>query len=1234
MPAGSQLLTGPPADQCNAVALQCGSSQHVVSKNIGVAVNGDFAIHSIGVLVEVVDAAFNLNPALLGFAVHIVLDAAAIVAAVDTVAGNLVAVAVSLHRGTPADDRVADSAIGTAGVAVGGAGCCHVGHSLGGMGVPAGMGSIVINCARNQLSGIVGEPDLSVNLKILCAESAGSIIHIGDNAAVNFHDQRLVPNNASGPEFLGSLVLVALALGNRGYPGACGQRSNHGLARLGVLTGTGNGDGRNVVVLLNAVVGGEALSQGHALQLPGAGIVQIQSHFHFLDGLNVGGNNIQPVQRADQQAVCIGILGNDLHRGNIGTSLNIDLAGNMGIVAHLVTDGEGHSVNAVSQYGTGDGKLAVAVGKVHCYTVNISLRSGSIQTGSVGLGGIFRNFCFEGQRVVGNSLTGQHCAGFAGIAQNRGFGENRQLAVIHSSGIIDGNVIDIERILAVQVSLGGIVVITAGGGTGAVIDLDVDIVEGLVSHICHIHADIIPALGQVHKLTIVINGGSRTAHTHSDLSVHSFLGDIHPEADCHGIRAVNRGETVNQAVITGLVNLGKVTLHCQSIRTVLNLAGCGIHDADRAQLILAVVPVIAVVIGNLAVGANRAVLAVLVVNSPAGQILILKIVGNDRTLAQIHNGRDRQFTDCSGQRAGDHFHTLIRSGEVETFNRTQSCVGQHESHVVRLQDHILGIIGGRQSHIHGLAVGDSHGRLTENDGIGHYDMNRIAAHNTAVIDHLDGNITDIAVRGEQAVLINGAEGSILQLPGHVSRDLSGSADQVRASCSELHSAAGGVVVLFGLNVRTNKFTGGRSGRDHQNTMGGLTLGTVRGRAVDLQLLAGALGQEGRGTAAVAVHSIDAAQREHEFAHLIIAHAGGVGRLTAVVHNHNDRAVRLNTHKGTGCAVSVVLGSGHIRAILDQEAKVGRDNLLFPTGDGRAGGADLNLGHAGGSCLAVLLVKIDDKAGLGAGSLALAVHVHLAVQNHVAQRLTDQLGMLLIVSTVIPAQAQVHRAYNIEAPVLFHPCGLLGHDLHAVITGGGIHLLIAGNNGNILIADISRHDMQHLAAGAFIIVQNNLRLRDTGRNVIITLADQVVVVTGRQGQIKVHTGTGGAVGNGSILHYLFSRHDLYLRCFSRFGCLSGSLSSCFRCFGSYFRAFLGCFCRFLRCCGGFFGHLIRCFGNLCGGFRIHFRCECIGGHHTHKHKRNQQQRQNPCLKRLLHWFTSSSEFKNIYQPING
>ena len=504
------------------------------------------------------------------------------------------------------------------------------------------------------------------------------------------------------------------------------------------------------------------------------------------------------------------------------------------------------------------------------------------------------------------------------------------------------------------------------------------------------------------------------------------------------------------------------------------------------------VPEATVGLGHATVGTLGTVLTVVGVDGPAGQILILEIVNDHGALTKAQVGGCGHLTDNSGQHGLSRGGALLGGGEVEAADGTDSGSGQGEGHVGSLQNHVLAVVGSGKTEINRLAVRNGHVRLGEGNGVGHNDVHSVLTDNLTVDDQLSGDVAHLTVGHEQTVS-DGTEGCVGQLPGSIGRDVRRSTDQIGTDGGELDGATGGEVILLGGDVCLLKLTGCGRGGDDQNTVSGITLCAVGGTAVDLQLLTGTLGQESGGSAAVTVHGVHAAQRQHELCHLVAVEACGVGSLTTVVHDHNEGTVGLDTHKGTGCGIAGVVLGVLVLAVLDQEAKVSGNDLLLPAGDGILGGANQHLGHIGGTGDAVLLVEVDDETGLGACGLTLAVLVQLAVQNEVAERLTNQLGMSLVVSAVVPAQSDVHSGDNVAVAVCLGIRSLLRHDLNTVVAGSGNHSLRAGNDLGVGVVEINLHNVGHLSVSAGRVVQHDLRLDNTGSELPVLLGDELVVV---------------------------------------------------------------------------------------------------------------------------------------------
>ena len=318
---------------------------------------------------------------------------------------------------------------------------------------------------------------------------------------------------------------------------------------------------------------------------------------------------------------------------------------------------------------------------------------------------------------------------------------------------------------------------------------------------------------------------------------------------------------------------------------------------------------------------------------------------------------------------------------------------------------------------------------------------------------------------------------------------------IHARGAELNRAAGGVVIGIRGDLRLPKLPRGGGGGDDEDTVGGGTLGTVGGRAVQLQLLAGALGQEGGGSSAVAVEGPDTAEGDHELRHLVAVEAAGEGLLAAFVHHDDDSAVRLDTHEGTGSGGLGIMDGVYIPAVFDKRIELNGDQLLLPSRDTVVEPAHLGLGHMGRAGNAVLLIEVDDKTGSGPPQGSLTVGVFHAVHNQSAQGLTDQLGVLSVIILVVPVQRNVCSGNHVAVAVLLGVLDLLGHDLNLVLFVFQTlrHFIGAGHDLGVGVMGIHLHHVAHLALRAILSGQNDLGFSNTGSQLPVSLGDHFEIV---------------------------------------------------------------------------------------------------------------------------------------------
>ena len=329
---------------------------------------------------------------------------------------------------------------------------------------------------------------------------------------------------------------------------------------------------------------------------------------------------------------------------------------------------------------------------------------------------------------------------------------------------------------------------------------------------------------------------------------------------------------------------------------------------------------------------------------------------------------------------------------------------------------------------------------------------------------------------------------------------------VGSESMESYRTSGSVVIIVSRNCCTRKLTVCGSGRNNQDRIGGRTLTAVRQRAVDLQILTGTLRAEGRGTATVTVRGNDTTHLDHVLSHLVGGEAGRVGSLLTVGNGDHQRTVGADAHEGSGGDTRAVIRSIQIHGVavgvgLNQEAEQHGDRLLLPAGQGIVDATDPGLGHIGGTGLTGdgVVVVVDDHDGLnaagGQGSvLSTAVGIVLTIQNGIAERLTNQLGVLLVICFVVPAQRAVGSNDYVAVSELlcFESLGRSG--LGTVVTRLRPHSLCAGNDLNKFVVNVNNRCMEYLSASTGIVVQNLLVLFNTGSDIPFFFGNNIVIVT--------------------------------------------------------------------------------------------------------------------------------------------
>ena len=254
--------------------------------------------------------------------------------------------------------------------------------------------------------------------------------------------------------------------------------------------------------------------------------------------------------------------------------------------------------------------------------------------------------------------------------------------------------------------------------------------------------------------------------------------------------------------------------------------------------------------------------------------------------------------------------------------------------------------------------------------------------------------TLFAIRSKYSVF-NGTKRRIFQLPYSISRDCSFCTYKVSTNCSKFYYTIRSIVVIFGRNICTYKFTSSRSRRNKQNTCCSFTLCTVRWRIVNLQFFTWTLRQICGGTATVTVNRIGTAQIQHYFCQFIHRHPCRIRCLTTIIQHDNYCTIWFNPNNRARCRITMIW----LRLIYTVFYNIPtrcRNNLFFPAIEvGR--GANLrhfyfrNISRSRISIFIKIFIDYNNRRETNIAILIAAVRrvkQNLCIQHNKAQRLTN------------------------------------------------------------------------------------------------------------------------------------------------------------------------------------------------------------------------------------------------------
>ena len=1014
------------------------------------------------------------------------------------IAHNGVGVAGSLQLGAPVNNGLTGLAVGSVLVAVDGAGCFLI---------QDGQFAVMVVPGINNVVQLGSNADVAAE----CAKGAVSVLSLTVN------DLAINGNHRAVAGFIPGLRCNGVA-GHRVNTGPGPQTDGDADQNIGSGSHSGlsdEGDGQLVGVAVDGAVSHhEAGGNDQILRLPVVGILQPQSCSQTVQVSHVSNLQIHIVN-----GIVLGCQAAVVVTGQSDGSItgNGEGAGHSCQVAQLVADLEGNGVRTAGQSHLCGGHDLAGNGGVQSNTVHQNLSGGSIQGLVVGnLGG-------ESNRIAINfPAIGQLDGSILGSVADTGNGG--QHTVLHSGGVVQGNVVDVEGVNSGGIGLdissderGGTRIAGIGSNGSAQIVVRGEVDGGidptgfgdicLSSGVQVLYYTANSGKGEVGLLAGV--GAVRILCIELGLECQTCcaLGDIQPHAQSGSILAVGNVTqddglaNIEQHIVGPACKCGVrvVSTPCQRIVAVLDLAAVfNAGHGDLAGDLLAELT-------SQRIGANQGVVHA-VVNGPLLGILeaheacgvaIFKVIDDLGALA-VGNGQHIGH-GCIGQVSNRHIHTgnglILGGGQGETIQSCGIFVGQCQG-VCAIQANIPAVctVDTNNFNLHGLAIGQDSLISGKAKLIGSNNIQSHLANDCAVVDSLDGSNTGLGTGGVNTV-DNGTHVCLGNLIGHISRNIHGELLGILTDDGDGRRSAGCDVLILGVKHDLIEHTGSTSSGNQDHGVDGGTLCAIGGDGThNVSIIGGTLGNEGGRTAAVTVNSVDTAQSQHHFAHLIVGQTtGNLVALTAVNMAEDQGAVGLDTDHGTGSVRGSTLDGlvGIQLAVFNQPVEVCGDSGLLAT---------IQRGGHGAQLTVALLVN---------GQVGLCALVDLgSTQNHTVP------DHVAIRSVGVICQSGVHCAHNIITHILIvldslgqlHSLPILGLVDNAlqrqVVRIQLVNSVITGHDLNVFVLGINSENMDQLTVTTSSIVQSKAILLCAGSQVIYLFFNNLEVLAGNRGIIQL------------------------------------------------------------------------------------------------------------------------------------
>ena len=1004
---------------------------------------------------------------------------------------HLIGVAGSGNNGTPVNHGLTGLAVGSAGVACGIAGSGNVGQGgqLSIMVVPRI--DVVIQVGNH------GDGTAESTQRILVIV-AHELDRAGEHLAINGNDGAIPGRKLS----LGSNGLASDIIDTVPTPQTDRDAEQSGSGSINGGAVSLDGHSQNAFYLVDAVGSLEAVGNDHALRLPGVGILKLQLSGQLVDGVHVGNLNVYVVNRVIFSGLAGVIVTAQRDHGITG---NREGSGDLVGITHCVLDLKSNRMDAgVKSYVLTGKYLAGGSYIGQSNTVHGNLAGGIVQLDVVGNG----SGESDGVAGDGGTLVQSDRLISGGVAD---VADRRQYSVIHSGAVVQGNVINVEGVNSGSRRLDirtderrrtGVALIGSYGSTEIIVtgNIDGSVYPARLGNIgLSAGVQILSGTADSDKREVILLAGVSTICVLGiklglEGQPGSAFGNVQPHTQGGSILAVGYVTKddgfahVEQDVVAPVCKsrIGKVLRPCQRVLAVSdNIRG---NESGTVDLLVELAV-------QRSTANQRVIHAVLLAPlfgigkaHKACGIAIFKVINDFGTLAVGHL---QNVGHCGiGLISGSYVNTgdtfVGSRGQRVAVQGSGGIIGQCQGiSTIHANSPVVNTVGAGEVKGHALAVGEYSFILSKCEDVGINHSNVSLTHYLVIVNQLDLGHALLA-GGHELAGLDGTEGSVSHLPGSTLGNGSGSVSSVNTGCGELQGRAGSHVIIVSVQNSFVELAGSLDLGNQDHAVDGRTLGAVGGdRTHDVIDIAGALGHEGGGSAAVAVDCVHATQSQHHLTHLVVGKTTGGGGVTTVNLTEDQGTVSLDTDHGAGSVGRCTLNSFGLKyAVLNQPTEVSGNGSLLIAGQRGAHGTKLTT-----------TVLVDGQVGLRALMNFRSAENH-AVPNHVT------IGSVGVVS-----QGGIHSTDHVVAQglIVSHGLGqlhslpvlrLISNAFQGQIVGIQlVNAVVTGENLDHLVGRVYLKGVNDLTVITVCVVEDHLYLGDAGGELIDLFGNFFKIVVG-------------------------------------------------------------------------------------------------------------------------------------------